>query len=303
MAFSDNTRGALLMSLAMAGFTFNDALTKTLTDDLNVGQIMFVRGVMMTILVFALARRLGGFAPMRTVMQPMVLARVALECAATILFLSALGLLPLSSVSAVLQSMPLVVTVGAALFLREPVGWHRWTAIIIGFGGMLLIIRPGPEGFQPASVLLLICVCCTAGRDLVTKRIGPTVPSVMVTLLTAIAAIVIGAALIVPLGGWRPLTASAVGVLAIAAVLLVVAHQAIVMAMRTAEVSFVAPFRYTSLIWAVAIGIVFFGETINIPTAFGAVIVICSGLYTFYRENKRKNARPISQSSRPGSPL
>jgi Permeases of the drug/metabolite transporter (DMT) superfamily len=303
MAFSPNTRGALLMVLAMAGFTFNDALTKTLTSSMNVGQMMFVRGLMMTVLVYLFGRKTGGLAPIRSVAQPMVLARVGLECGATILFLSALGMLPLSNVSAILQSLPLAVTVGAAIFLREPVGWHRWTAIVIGFGGMLLIIRPGPEGFSSASLLLLLCILCTAGRDLVTKKISAGVPSIMVTLLTAIAAVIIGGALIVPLGGWRPMSASAVGTLAVAALLLVVAHQSIVMAMRTAEVSFVAPFRYTSLIWAVAIGIVFFGEHISLPVAIGAVIVICSGLYTFYRENKRKNARPIGQTSRPGTPL
>lgn len=303
MAFSPNTRGALLMVLAMAGFTFNDALTKTLTSSMNVGQLMFVRGAMMTVLVYLLARQMGGLAPFRLVAQPMVLLRVGLECGATILFLSALGMLPLSNVSAILQSLPLAVTVGAAVFLREPVGWHRWTAILIGFSGMLLIIRPGPEGFNVASLLLLLCIFCTAGRDLVTKKIHAGVPSIMVTLLTAIAAVIIGAGLIVPLGGWQPMSVSAIGTLAVAAVLLIVAHQAIVMAMRTADVSFVAPFRYTSLIWAVAIGVVFFGEHISLPVAIGAVIVIGSGLYTFYRENKRKNARPLSQASRPGTPL
>lgn len=303
MAISPNTRGALLMVLAMAGFTFNDALTKTLTSSLNVGQLMFVRGAIMTVLVYLFARQMGGLAPIRSVAQPMVLLRVALECGATILFLSALGMLPLSNVSAILQSLPLAVTVGAAIFLREPVGWHRWTAIFVGFSGMLLIIQPGPEGFNVASLLLLLCIFCTAGRDLVTKKIHVGVPSIMVTQLTAIATLIIGAALIVPLGGWQPMSASALGTLAVAAVLLIVAHQAIVIAMRTAEVSFVAPFRYTSLIWAVAIGIVFFGEEISLPVAIGAVIVICSGLYTFYRENKRKNARPISQASRPGTPL
>lgn len=303
MALSRNSRGALLMALAMLGFTFNDALTKTLTTSLNVGQIMLARGVILTFLVYLAARHFGALSNLRGLLQPMVVLRVAFECSSTVLFLLALSKLPLGNVSAILQAMPLAVTVGAAIFFRESVGWHRWTAIIIGFGGILLIIRPGPEGFTAASLLAVATVFSTAGRDLSTKRIGEDVPSLAVTLLTALATTILGGLLVVPLGGWQPMPPTTLAILASAAVLVFIGHQSIIMAMRTGEISFVAPLRYTSLLWAVGIGMFVFGEEFDIWTALGALIVICSGLYTFYREHRRKTTIALIQRPPPGEQL
>ncbi len=303
MALSSNTRGALLMALSMAGFTINDALTKAVTPFMNVGQIMFLRGVMTTLLVYLIARRMGALVHIRSLAQPLVLLRILCETLSTIAYLSALRQMPLANASSILQSLPLAVTLGAALFLREPVGWRRWTAIVVGFMGVLIIIRPGPEGFTHASIYVVLSVFFAASRDLVTKKIDSAIPSLSVTLSTAAGITLTGAALIVPLGGWQPVGWANFGTLALASTLLFVGYQAIIMAMRTGEISFIAPFRYMSLLWAVALGMIFFGEVPDAWMMTGAAIVIGSGLYTFYRENKRKIRNPVGQQSRPGSPL
>lgn len=303
MALSNNTKGAILMALAMAGFTCNDALVKSVTPFMNVGQIMLVRGGLATVLIFLVARHMGALRPITVLAQPMVLLRVTFEICAAITYLTALGQIPLGNASSILQSLPLAVTLGAAVILREPVGWRRWSAIVVGFLGVMLIIRPGPEGFTLASLYVVVSVFSAAGRDLATKQVPTGIPSLMVTLLTSAANSVVGAILIAPLGGWQAMSLTSFGHMALAAILIFVGYQAIVMAMRIGEISFIAPFRYTSLLWAVGLGMVFFGETPDIWLYCGAAIVIGSGLYTFYRENKRRIKPAISQQSRPGSPL
>src|SRR3546814_10642289 len=164
MASSENSRGALYMALAMAAFTFNDALVKSVTSELNVAQIMAVRGVMTTALVYVVARRMGSIRPLSVMLNPMILLRTTLEIGATLTFISALGRIEFANISSIMQSLPLAVTLGAALFLSEPVGWRRWSAIAIGFSGVLLILRPTADGFASASLLVIAAVFFTSGR-------------------------------------------------------------------------------------------------------------------------------------------
>ncbi|HEX2148002.1 MAG TPA: DMT family transporter, partial [Pseudorhizobium sp.] len=187
MAFSDNSRGAIFMSLAMASFTCNDALVKSVTGSLSVAQIITVRGIMTTVIVFFVARHLGALRPLSVVMQPMILLRTFFEIGATLTFISALGRIDFANISAIMQSLPLAVTLGAAIFFREPVGWRRWTAIIIGLLGVLIILRPTAEGFTSTSALVLAAVFFTSGHDLTTRRIVADVPSLTITLFTATA--------------------------------------------------------------------------------------------------------------------
>ncbi len=259
-----------------------------------------MRGAITTILVYAVARRLGALDHLRTILQPLILCRISFETIAAVAFLSALGQIPLANTSAILQSLPLAVTLGAALVYREPVGWRRWAAIGFGFIGVLVIIKPGPEGFTLASLYVVLSVVTAAGRDLVTRKIDPRVSSLTVTLFTAASISVAGLCLVPAFGGWRPLSLDAFATLALASTFLFVGYQAIIMAMRLGEISFIAPFRYTSLLWAVILGMVFFGERPDLSMAVGATIVIGSGLYTFYREKKRKAA--VASASEPGSP-
>jgi drug/metabolite transporter (DMT)-like permease len=233
--------------------------------------------------------------------QPAVLLRLVAEIIASLAYVSALGAMPLANTSAILQSLPLAVTLGAALFLGETVGWRRWAAILAGFVGVLIVIRPGPEGFSLAAIYVIASVVGAATRDLSTRRISRDVPSIFISAATAIAITMVGGALVVPLGGWQPMTLETLARLAGASVLLLVGYQTIVNAMRVGEISFIAPFRYTSLIWAMTIGFLAFGEIPDFWMAVGVAIIVASGLYAFSRENIRKRV-PLAQQSKPESP-
>lgn len=301
MALNSNFKGAILMTFAMAGFGVNDALVKSVTTELSTGQIIFLRGAISTALVLVIALRFGALRPFRTIWSPMLVLRLVAELLASLAYIYALGKIPLANAGAILQFLPLAVTLGAALFLKEPVGWRRWGAIIAGFIGVLLIIRPGPEGFSVASLLAFLCVLAAAVRDLATKQLAKGIPSLYVTFVTSAVISIAGGALIEPLGGWQPLTFSAFGKLALAACFLLVGYQSLIIAMREGEISFIAPFRYTYLIWATILGYMAFGDIPDAYMAAGAIIVIASGIYTFYRENYRRTS-PVAQSSEPRPP-
>ena len=288
MANNDNIRGAVLMSLAMAGFTLGDGMVKMVTPDLNTGQIIFIRGIMTCTLILTVAWRMKAFRSIGQLLDPWLALRTVSEILAAVTYIHALASLPLPNAAAILQALPLAVTMGAALFLHEKVGWRRWVAIAVGFAGVLVIIRPGAEGFTTASLLVVLSVVAAATRDIATKKISHDVPSLMVAGVAALGVTATGAALIVPLGGWRPVAAEHVGLLAIASMALFTGYQAIIMSMRTGEISFIAPFRYTSLLWAIVLGIVLLGEMPDRWMLTGAAIVIGAGIYTFHRESMRK---------------
>lgn len=301
MQLSRNLQGALLMSAAMAGFTFNDALVKSVTGSLSTAQIMFVRGLFTSILVLILARWFGALRSPKLILRPAVLVRILAEVGASITYIWALGQIPLANASAILQALPLAVTLGAAVFLGEPVGWRRWSAIIAGFIGVLIVVRPGPEGFTLASGIVIVCVVFAATRDLVTRKISPDIPSLYISATTAIAITVAGGLLIVPTGGWQPMDLGQTGILFAASILLLLGYQCIVLTMRTGEISFIAPFRYTSLIWSLSLGMLIFAEIPDAWVITGVLIIVASGLYTFYRENRRR-VEAVAQESMPGSP-
>lgn len=302
MQLTANLRGAGFMGLAMAGFACNDALVKAVSGVMNAGQIMLVRGVFTSVLVLLLARHFGAMRSFRLVLTPIIGLRVLAEVSASIAYIWALGHMQLANASAILQALPLAVTLGAALFLGEPVGWRRWMAIFAGFVGVLIVLRPGPEGFTVAALSVLASVVFAAIRDLCTRRIDPAVPSLFISVITAIAITLTGAVLVVPLGGWQPMSTASLGLLAGASLLLLVGYQFIVLAMRNGEIAVVAPLRYTSLVWSIAIGMLFFAERPDIWMVTGVAVIIGSGLYAFARENKRRTAIVVVPAP-PGAPM
>jgi S-adenosylmethionine uptake transporter len=193
--------------------------------------------------------------------------------------------MPIANATAILLVMPLAVTLAGAVFLGERVGWRRYTAIIVGFAGVLVIVRPGGAGFNAYALSALAAVGFLVVRDLVTRRFATGVPSVFVALATAVAITVLGA-LVTLFGRWVPLAGADALVLAAAAVCLVVGYLFGVMTMRVGEIGFVSPFRYTVLIWALLLGAVVFGEIPDALTFVGSVLVVGTGLYTFHRERR-----------------
>lgn len=302
MPLSPNLRGALFMVISMAAFTVNDAIAKFVSDSMNMAQVMLVRGVFASMLVGVIAWQSGALTQLRHALNSMVMLRVAGDAAGTLTFLLALQHLPLANVSAILQALPLAVAMGAALFLGEGVGWRRWLAISVGFIGVLIVVRPGVEGFSVHSLLVLACVLFCAVRDLATRRIPEAIPSLLVSAVTSTAITILGAALLPAMGGWTPIQPSMVLYLALAAVLVLIGYQFIIMAMRVGDISFIAPFRYTALLWAIALSIVIFGDFPDSAMIMGSAIIVASGLYTLYRERVVGRWRPVTESSGPDMP-
>ncbi len=280
----DTLTGILAMSAAMACFIVNDALVKLVSDRLPLSQILFVRGVMATALVAAAAlalRQIVAFPEGSA--RPMTL-RIAGELTATLLYLTALFNMPIANTTAIMQAIPLAMTLAAALVLGEVVRWRRWSAILVGFLGMLLIVRPGAEGFSIYSVMVVGAVCAVVVRDIATRKLPAGLPSLMATLVSLAAVTLMGGALGLVFGGWQAPTPRDLLFLAAASVFLAAAFYAITIGMRHGDVSVVSPFRYTILLWAALLGWLIWGELPDIWATAGSLLIIASGLYVFQRE-------------------
>lgn len=271
----------------MAAFVLNDSLMKVTAGNLELFQALFLRGLVATTLLAGLAWWQGQLLPKVDRKQRGILAlRLIGEVGATVCFLNALFNMPLANATAILQSLPLAVTLGAAVFLKEPVGWRRWSAIGVGFIGILIIVRPGSEGFNAYSLSAIGSVGFVVLRDLVTRRLAAQVPSTFVALLTSVAITVLGG-MVAPLGEWQPVTVDMMLVLCGAAGFLVFGYLFSVMTMRVGDIAFVSPFRYTAMIWAIILQIAIFAEYPDHWTLVGSAVVILMGIYTFYRERVR----------------
>ncbi len=283
---TDNTKGALLMMCSMAAFTFNDTCVKLLGPDVPLFQMLFLRGVASSLMIWGLARALGTLRwriPRRD--WGLVALRTVAEVGAAYFFITALYHMPIANVTAVLQVLPLTVTLGGAMFFGEAVGWRRMAAILAGFIGMLLIVRPGPEGFDVYAGYALAAVAFVTVRDLSTRRMSREVPSMTVTLVASLG--VMAFAGVASLGvDWVPLDARQIGLIGGASVFILGGYLFSVMVMRVGEIGFIAPFRYTSLLWALVLGFVVFGNWPDPVTLLGCVIVVGAGVFTLLRGRK-----------------
>lgn len=288
---SDNARGIAFMAVAMFAFTVNDAMMKLIAQSLPMAQAVVLRGALTVCLLVMLARATGQLhLALPRADRGLLAWRTLAEVAATLTFLAALVHMPLANLSAILQSVPLAVTLAAALVLREPVGWRRMSAIAVGFVGVLLIVRPGTEGFDIWSLVGVLSVLCVVARDLATRRMSQALSSVVVAIYTAAAVMVLGLAGMAIQGGWRPVDPVNLGRLCVAAVAIVFGYLFIVKAMRGGDVAIVAPFRYTSLLWAILLGWVFWGVLPDALTWTGASLVVASGLFTLWRESRLRRS-------------
>lgn len=283
-----NFRASIFMLLAMGTFTIGDTITKYLLTEMNSGQYILLRGIFATVAIAILAWKTGAFRHFS--LEKMTVIRVGAEILATVTYIYSLGQLSQAFCSAVFQVTPLVVTLGAVLFLNETVGWRRWLCISIGLVGVIIIIRPGMDGAESltAVAILLASVIFAATRDIATRRVPKHISTLYLSMLTSVCIMFVGGALVVPMGGWQPLSMSAVIYIIIAAGLLLIGYHFIILAMREGEVSFVSPFRYSSLLWAVVLSTLVFGEAPDSYTIIGSLFVVGSGIYMVYREQIRK---------------
>lgn len=284
--FRDTVRGILAMLLCCFSFIVNDTMVKAAGETLPLGQILFLRGLVATTLVGLVAWKLGAFHGWRTLFCRKIGLRTLGEVGATLLYLTALLHMPIANASAIAQAAPLVITAAGAVFLAEAVGWRRWSAVVVGFLGILLIVRPGTEGFNGYALLALASVFLVALRDVVTRFIPASTPTLFITVVTAAAVTVTGAGLSAT-EEWGAMGGREVALLLGAAVFVLLGYIFSVVAMRHGDVSIVAPFRYSFIPYAIAIGYIVWGDVPDGLTMVGIAIVVATGVYTFYRERRR----------------
>ena len=284
MRLNDNLLGAALMTCCVLAYVLNDAVMKLLFADIDFFQAIFLRGLVSLppLLVLALMTKtlLQKYSAKN---QRLMIIRILAEIGTTVTFLTALKHMPLANVTAILQSLPLAITMAAAIFLGERVGWRRWSAICLGFTGVLIIIRPGLAGFNSYSLLALAAVLLLTVREISTRQLDNKIPTVTVALSTTLG-ITAFAALMLIGDEWTEINFVSWSLIIAAAAAVTVATLLSVVAMRTGDIGFVSPFRYTSLIGAIGLGILLFGEWPDGMTLLGAVIIAFAGVYSLYRE-------------------
>jgi drug/metabolite transporter (DMT)-like permease len=283
------------MLAAMACFVLNDTLVKLASATYPPGQLMAVRGLFAVAFAVLLIRASGGARPGMTGLRP-VLTRSVLEAAVAALFITALAHLPLANITAILQTTPILLTVATVVLGLEQVGWRRWSAIAVGFLGVILIVQPSPEGFNAFALVAFASAVLAAARDLVTRRISSDISSPTVTLWSNLTVGALGFAL-VPFEGWRTLEAPATLLLVGAAGLVTLGSLALVVAYRSAEISVVAPFRYSVVVLAIVLGFLIFGEWPDPLACIGIALVVASGVYTIHREQARRRAARSSEAA------
>ncbi|MDC1382979.1 DMT family transporter [Candidatus Puniceispirillum sp.] len=285
---SANAKGAFMMSIARVAFVTNDALMKILFADMEVFQAMFLRGsIALPIIAFLAWYRKCLLVRFTIIDFVLLCVRAAAQIGMATCFLTALSHMPIANVSAIMQAVPLSLIVFAALFLGESVGWRRWSAVVIGFCGVLLIIRPGTDGFDIHTTLAVGAVAFATINDLVTRYLPNRVPALLAALFSATAVSMFSGAMILDLP-WQAVTPFNWLILSFCGLTIAAGYFFQVMTMRYGDLSFVAPYRYVGMVWAIILGLLIFGEWPDTFTAIGTLIVVLTGLYAVYREQLRR---------------
>jgi drug/metabolite transporter (DMT)-like permease len=281
-----NRRGILAIVAATATFSANDTIVKIIARTCPLGEVLFVRGMMTCLLVGGVLASLGHFSALGAALNRVVVIRSGFEALAAIFFTSALIHMPLAELSTIILISPLIITALSVLLLGEIVYWRRWTAIAVGFAGALFVVKPTPAAFDAWALLGILCAFASASRDLLTRRLDPGIPTIVVSFMAAVAVTIAG--LLLGLWeAWRMLQPGEVGLLAIAAAFLATGNFLVVIAFRGPEISAVAPFRYSILLWAGIAGFAVFGEIPDRWSLIGAALIVGSGVYALHREAVR----------------
>jgi len=286
----DNTRGSLFMVLAMACFAVEDMFLKSATQQIPVGEALILFGLIGGIIFAAIGRTKGEDLIHPQWRSKPMLWRAGFEISGRLFFTLAIALASLSTASAILQATPLFVSLGAIVIFSEVVGARRWTAMLVGFVGVLLILRPGPEGLQLTSLFALLGTIGFAGRDLATRASPATMTNAQLGVSGFAMLVIAGCIAMTFSGGFVMPSVTSIAYVIAASIIGVIAYSALTSAMRTGEVSVVSPFRYTRLIFAMVIGILVFGENPDAWTLAGSALIVASGLYTVLRSRMAKVA-------------
>ena len=286
-----NLKAIAFLSASMAFFAFDDMFIKLASSKIGVGQILTIQSLLSVLYFGYLARRRGQRITRAAMLSPAIVLRHVGDVGGAVCFVIALSLMPISNASAILQATPLAVTLGAALFLRETVGWRRWSAIVVGFFGVLLVIRPGMQGFETASLFAVATVVGLAIRDLGTRTIPQAISTEMIALVASCLFLVTAIILQSVMSPWQLMSVRTTVYVLSASICGILGVHLITIALRIGEISLVAPFRYVRVVIAIIIGMVVFEERPDMYTIAGTGLIVASGLYTIYREQTSKRRR------------
>lgn len=284
----ENLTGILFMIFSMAAFAVEDIFIKLLSNDWPVAQILMYTGFVGTLIFVILAKRQGAPIFTRDLLVPTSLFRMTGDLFGSLAFVTAISLVDMSLVAAILQATPIVVTMAAALLLGEQVGWRRWSAIFVGLLGVLLVLRPGLDGFEPAALLAVFAVLMMALRDISTRIMTVNIPSMTMGIYGFVMLILAGLILAPFQTNFAQPDAGSLLFVILAGVTGSLGYFAVIRATRVGDVSVISPFRYSRLVFALILAVIVLGERPDVLTLIGALIIILSGLYTFWREQRVK---------------
>ncbi len=288
---ASNSTGVIAMLGACALFVAGDSCVKLVGQDLPLGEIIFLRGLIALPFVILLAARTGDLYRLpAAAANPRLQLRTFCEIASTICYLAGLIRMTYSDAIAIQQFVPLAVIAGAALFLGEKIGWRRWLAAFVGLIGVLIVLKPGTGAFNWPALLILGNVVFVAGRDLVTRRLGTTMPTLVIAIMS-IGCVGLSGLLLLPFETWARPTLWQLFLITIAAITSIGGFYWVAEALRRGEVAVVMPFRYSLIPYGVLSGIVVFAERPGINTFVGSAIVLGAGLYALHRERVRNRER------------
>jgi drug/metabolite transporter (DMT)-like permease len=301
---SANQRGIIAMLLAMALFTVNDALVKLTAESLPASQIMTIRGAFAICFMLGMIAATGVWRSLPALGDRIIALRAGTELMIGVTYVSAIAYLALGELISIVQATPLILTALSVPVLGEKVGWRRWTAVLAGFCGVLLILKPGLSGINLAALLGLGTACFMAIRDLLTLRINPLVPALVIGLGSTIGSFS-GGLLLTVFTPWAVPEAADILRLATAALGLMLGNWCMVIACRGVDLSVVSPFRYSVVLWALLLGFLIWGDVPDAVAFCGMMLIVGSGIYTIHRETRlRRRAATVAPvvTSPPATP-
>ncbi|MBN9091347.1 MAG: DMT family transporter [Reyranella sp.] len=293
----DNRRGILAMSASVVVFIFNDALIKLAAETMPPLQAIGLRGCFATLWCGLALLIRGELRHVPRLAHPWVALRGLLEAGAAVSYLIALAFIPFAIATAVNLSTPLFLAILAVLLLGETVGWRRWTAIAVGFVGVLMVIQPRPGDVNLWTWLVVLASFVGATRDVIARWVPAQVPTLVVSLSSAVTLAVVGCVW-ATLNGWQPMSLRGVLLVMGSSLLLAAGYQLLMISLRTgAEFSVIGSFRYASVLWALGIGYVLWGDVPNLLAISGIAVVVGAGLYILHRERVRRAGQRATQAS------
>lgn len=296
------------MVVASACFVSNDLSTKVAVNYLPAPEIVAIRAATAFILSFILVCFVHGISQLKTLANRDLFWRSLFEASVGPMIITCYAFLPIATVTAIMQVGPFLGMIAGIYLFRETVGWRRWLAALVAFIGVLLIIKPGGDTFQPVAFLVLLVATAGVGRDIQSRRIGAAVPTFVVPLGTAMMGMVLALVLTLLLQhsgirAWRPWVWPApypFAVCCLAGFFLVLANTFAFLAFRSGDMSVVAPFRYFYLFFAVIGGMVLFAEFPDWVSFAGMGLIVVAGIYLLHRERLRSK-HAIAAATKPGS--